>query len=282
MAAQKFLNNFTSAFTIAVATGDTVLRLPSSATALLGSLTGGDWYILTAFKMTGSVESAIEVVKVTNVDPNGGNDCLLTVVRAQEGTTASAYLIGDFISMRITAGGLNALSSDAELSTHTSNASNPHSVTKTQVGLGLADNTSDADKPVSTAQLTALNAKQATLVSGTNVKTVNGNSLLGSGDLVVSGALIVEIVTGTTHTAVPGKHYVFTNVAASTLTLPTTFAVTDAPIAVSQINGLKTNAVNAGSSTVFGPTGPMTGTITMDLGATMTFIPISTTAWVSP
>lgn len=41
------------------------------------------------------------------------------------------------------------------LSTHTSNTSNPHSVTKTQVGLGNVDNTSDVNKPVSTAQATA-------------------------------------------------------------------------------------------------------------------------------
>lgn len=33
----------------------------------------------------------------------------------------------------------------------------------------------------------ALSGKQATLVSGTNIKTVNGTTLLGSGDLVVSG-----------------------------------------------------------------------------------------------
>lgn len=35
---------------------------------------------------------------------------------------------------------------------------------------------------------TALNAKQETLVSSTNIKTINGASILGSGDLVVSGA----------------------------------------------------------------------------------------------
>ena len=29
--------------------------------------------------------------------------------------------------------------------------------------------------------------KQATLVSGTNIKTINGDSILGSGNLVVSG-----------------------------------------------------------------------------------------------
>lgn len=33
----------------------------------------------------------------------------------------------------------------------------------------------------------ALDAKQATLVSGTNIKTVNGNSLVGAGDVVISG-----------------------------------------------------------------------------------------------
>jgi hypothetical protein len=36
---------------------------------------------------------------------------------------------------------------------------------------------------------TQLNAKQATLVSGTNIKTINSTSLLGSGDIVISGSL---------------------------------------------------------------------------------------------
>ena len=33
----------------------------------------------------------------------------------------------------------------------------------------------------------ALAGKQATLVSGTNIKTINGETILGSGDLVVTG-----------------------------------------------------------------------------------------------
>jgi hypothetical protein len=72
------------------------------------------------------------------------------------------------------------------LTSHTSNTSNPHATTKAQVGLGNADNTSDANKPVSSATQTALDAKQATLVSGTNIKTINGTSVLGSGDIVTS------------------------------------------------------------------------------------------------
>ena len=45
------------------------------------------------------------------------------------------------------------------LTSHTGSTNNPHSVTKAQVGLGNADNTSDANKPVSTATETALNGK---------------------------------------------------------------------------------------------------------------------------
>ena len=50
--------------------------------------------------------------------------------------------------------------------THVSDKDNPHGVTKAQVGLGNVDNTSDANKPVSTAQQAAINSckvKKATL-----------------------------------------------------------------------------------------------------------------------
>lgn len=50
----------------------------------------------------------------------------------------------------------------ANLTSHTNNKSNPHSVTKAQVGLGNVDNTSDANKPISTATQTALNGKANT------------------------------------------------------------------------------------------------------------------------
>lgn len=45
------------------------------------------------------------------------------------------------------------------LETHINNKSNPHEVTKDQVGLGNVNNTSDANKPISTATQTALNGK---------------------------------------------------------------------------------------------------------------------------
>lgn len=52
---------------------------------------------------------------------------------------------------------INAVQTNLE--THINNKSNPHEVTKDQVGLGNVDNTSDANKPISTATQTALNGK---------------------------------------------------------------------------------------------------------------------------
>jgi hypothetical protein len=68
---------------------------------------------------------------------------------------------------------------------------------KSSLALNNVDNTSDANKPVSSATQSALNAKQDTLVSGTNIKTVNGTSVLGSGNIAISSAVAWGGVTGT-------------------------------------------------------------------------------------
>lgn len=73
----------------------------------------------------------------------------------------------------------------------------------------------------------ALDAKQATLVSGTNIKTVGGVSLLGAGDIPMSGGggslPVTSISTNTT--AVKTNAYMAT--ASLTLTLPASPAVND-------------------------------------------------------
>ena len=61
---------------------------------------------------------------------------------------------------------------NAKVDSHIGNKSNPHRVTKAQVGLGNVNNTSDADKPVSTAQATAIaEAKAAGTTAQTNLTT---------------------------------------------------------------------------------------------------------------
>jgi len=68
---------------------------------------------------------------------------------------------------------------------------------RNDVGLGNVDNTSDSDKPISSATQTGLDGKQNTLVSGTNIKTVNSQSLLGGGDISITSAAAWGSVTGT-------------------------------------------------------------------------------------
>ncbi|WP_321367558.1 hypothetical protein [uncultured Desulfuromusa sp.] len=75
----------------------------------------------------------------------------------------------------------SAAAVQGNLNTHTGSTANPHSVTPAQVGLGNVDNTSDADKPVSTAQQTALDAKLNAADAGTAALLDTG---LNIGDVV--------------------------------------------------------------------------------------------------
>ena len=54
---------------------------------------------------------------------------------------------------------------------------------------------SDSKVPSEKLTKNSLDAKQATLVSGTNIKTINNNSLLGSGNITIESGSNVDIVT---------------------------------------------------------------------------------------
>jgi hypothetical protein len=120
MAVQRFVNNFVTQFAAAVKASPSsgspsteldygILRLPSSAAAYLTALTGGDFYILTAYKTSGSVETAIEILKVTAIDTSVINETRITVTRGYEGTTINAYVSGDYCALRFTAAGAQAM-----------------------------------------------------------------------------------------------------------------------------------------------------------------------------
>lgn len=72
-----------------------------------------------------------------------------------------------------TGSGVTAL--ETKVNNHIANKSNPHAVTKAQVGLGNASNTSDANKPVSTAQAAAIaDAKAAGTAAQTSINSHAG------------------------------------------------------------------------------------------------------------
>ena len=106
----------------------------------------------------------------------------------------------------------------ASLIAHIANKSNPHSVTKAQVGLGNADNTSDVNKPISSATQTALNGKSdkahkhktadisdmptALPADGGNADTVDGKhaSYFAASNHTHTAADIGAAASGHTHT----------------------------------------------------------------------------------
>lgn len=107
--------------------------------------------------LLGDSESA-RIARATEGLYSQANDKVITINPA---TTSTAGVMSSSDKSK-----LDSLKSQVEidelvtkLDTHISNKSNPHSVTKAQVGLGNVDNTSDANKPISTATQNALNSK---------------------------------------------------------------------------------------------------------------------------
>jgi len=116
--------------------------------------------------------SQAEKTKLLNTSgTNTGDQNASTVPNAPAGN----------ISATTVQGAINELDSEKEpansnIQAHISSISNPHAVTKAQVGLANVDNTSDASKPISTATQTALDLKQniTDITLNTTAKTVVG------------------------------------------------------------------------------------------------------------
>lgn len=115
MGKQRFLNNFETIFIAAVKDAPTsgspaneldygILRISDGAAGQLINPSSGDYYVLTAYKRAGTVESNIEIMRVTAVNNAVPGECRITVLRGQEGTTPQAYVAGDRLALRLTAG----------------------------------------------------------------------------------------------------------------------------------------------------------------------------------
>lgn len=112
------------------------------------------------------LESAIELVveDLRGTDTTLQNNITKEVNDRKGEVTRIEGLISDEAATRAQAD----TTVNAKVDSHIGNKSNPHGVTKAQVGLGNVNNTSDADKPVSTAQATAIADAKA---AGTNAQT---------------------------------------------------------------------------------------------------------------
>jgi len=97
---QLFVNNAGSNIASSVSNVDTSISVTAGQGSLFPAPTGSDYFMLT-LTQGNLAETSWEIVKCTSRSTD-----VLTVVRAQEGTTAAAWGIGDKAELRVTATGL--------------------------------------------------------------------------------------------------------------------------------------------------------------------------------
>ena len=127
--------------------------------------------ILAATKTTAGVMTAADKTNLDNTVQGLANEITNRTNAINALRTELKTYVGDLIADT----GSDVTALETKVNNHIANKSNPHTVTKTQVGLGNVNNTSDADKPVSTAQATAIaDAKAAGTTAQTSINSHAG------------------------------------------------------------------------------------------------------------
>lgn len=93
----KLTNNASSLLSASINSGQTTLTITSGHETLFPSLSAGDWHPLTVVDASNN----IEIMRCT-----GRSGVTLTVVRGQEGTTATSFAAGARVELRLTAAAL--------------------------------------------------------------------------------------------------------------------------------------------------------------------------------
>lgn len=127
--------------------------------------------ILAATKTTAGVMTAADKTNLDNTVQGLANE----ITNRTNAINALRTELKTYVDDLIADTGSDVTALVSKVNNHIANKSNPHTVTKTQVGLGNVNNTSDADKPVSTAQATAIaDAKAAGTTAQTSINSHAG------------------------------------------------------------------------------------------------------------
>lgn len=127
--------------------------------------------ILAATKTTAGVMTAADKTNLDNTVQGLANE----ITNRTNAINALRTELKTYVDDLIADTGSDITALETKVNNHIANKSNPHTVTKTQVGLGNVNNTSDADKPVSTAQATAIaDAKAAGTTAQTSINSHAG------------------------------------------------------------------------------------------------------------
>lgn len=140
-----FTNNAATGLVSPISSSATTLTVNGGSGTLFPNPTGGNYFMIT---LISSGSGNMEIVQCT---ARSGDT--FTIVRAQEGTTAQSFAIGDSVQLRITAGSLQAFS-------------NPTLVNSVAAGTGIGVSSSTGNVTISNTGVTNLNAGSGISLSG--------------------------------------------------------------------------------------------------------------------
>jgi hypothetical protein len=127
--------------------------------------------ILAATKTTAGVMTAADKTNLDNTVHGLANE----ITNRTNAINALRTELKTYVDDLIADTGSDVTALETKVNNHIANKSNPHTVTRAQLGLGNVNNTSDADKPVSTAQATAIaDAKAAGTTAQTSINSHAG------------------------------------------------------------------------------------------------------------
>jgi len=164
-----FTNNAATGLVSPITSTATTLSVNGGSGSLFPSPSGGNYFMIT---LISSSSGNMEIVQCT---ARSGD--VFTIVRAQEGTTAQAFAIGDAVQLRITAGSLQTFA-------------NPTVVNSVAAGTGISVSASTGNVTIGNTGVTALNAGSGIGLSGsTGTVTITNNSTsLNTGNFSIAQA----------------------------------------------------------------------------------------------
>ena len=171
-----FTNNAATGMVYPISSSATTLVVNGGSGSLFPAPTSGNYFMLTLIsQLTGNME----IVQCT---ARSGDT--FTIVRAQEGTTAQSFAIGDSVQLRITAGSLQAFS-------------NPTLVNSVAAGTGIGVSSSTGNVTISNTGVTNLNAGSGISLSGsTGTVTITApvpTSVTNAANLITTNFSIKEV-----------------------------------------------------------------------------------------
>ena len=171
-----FTNNAATGLVSPITSSATTLTVNGGSGTLFPNPTGGNYFMIT---LISSGSGNMEIVQCT---ARSGDT--FTIVRAQEGTTAQSFAVGDSVQLRITAGSLQTFA-------------NPVVVNSVAAGTGIGVSSSTGNVTISNTGVTNINAGSGISVSAnTGTVTISGPTTVTNANNLITTNFSIKEVSG--------------------------------------------------------------------------------------